>query len=443
MITVSAGTLQDFITQSPGLGTAHALTLSGTIDARDFRTIRDGIPEVIVIDLREAVIVAYTGTEGPAGNSLVSYPADAIPESAFYDLSMFRGLSFLNAFRFPPSAKIIGKSAFMQGHEIADIVFPGGLTSIGEQAFYWCNNLTEVIIPGKVTVIGASSFEHCTNLVSAEIHSGTVGVNAFKDCVILTTLTLYPAVTAIGTSAFQCRGLSSIFAYPEVPVDLTPSPGVFYEVDKSLCVLHVPVGSLAAYQSAVQWKEFFHIEEFSPPGTPMPIPLTRGWNILSSPLLLTEPDLEVVFRPLIIEGLLEKVQDEAGNVLEDTGFSEGWTNTIGDWNITEGYKVKVSGNCILPINGTPAVFPLNIPLKTGWNIISYPKQSTTDALEVVQQLIDRHSLVKVQDEEGNAIEDFGSFGGWQNNIGAFLPGKGNRIRVATPDTLTIDDSYVK
>ncbi len=117
--------------------------------------------------------------------------------------------------------------------------------------------------------------------------------------------------------------------------------------------------------------------------------------------------------------------------------------TMRDWALTEGYKVKVTGNCILPINGTPAVFPLEIPLKTGWNIISYPKQSPADAMEVVQQLIDRHSLVKVQDEEGNAIEDFGSFGGWQNNIGAFIPGKGYRLKVSTNDTLTMDDSFVK
>lgn len=64
-------------------------------------------------------------------------------------------------------------------------------------------------------------------------------------------------------------------------------------------------------------------------------------------------------------------------------------------------------------------------------------------MEVVHQLIDRHSLVKVQDEEGNAIEDFGSFGGWQNNIGAFIPGKGYRLKVSTNDTLTMDDSFVK
>ncbi len=439
-LEVTPGGLDDLIA---GMDPPEYLTIKGTIDARDFKTLRDEIPEVTVIDLSEAVIVAYTGTEGPAGNSMVNYPADAIPESAFYDLSMFRGLSFLHTFRFPPSVKTIEKVAFMQCHEIADVVFPGELTSIGEQAFYWCNKLTKMIIPGNVTVIGASSFEHCTNLVSAEIRSGAVGVNAFKDCENITTLSLYPAVTAIGTSAFQCRGLLSIFAYPGVPIDLTPSPNVFFEVDKSLCVLHVPYGSLAAYQNADQWKDFFHMEEFSPPETPMPIPLTRGWNIFSSPLLLTESDLEVLFQPLITGGLLEKVQDEAGNVLEDTGFSAGWTNTIGDWTLTEGYKVKVTGNCILPINGTPAVLPPKIPLKTGWNIVSFPKQSPAEAMEVVQQLIDRHSLVKVQDEKGNAIEDFGSFGGWQNNIGAFIPGKGYRMKVNTSDTLTIENADVK
>ncbi len=439
-LEVTPGGLADLIEESDP---PEYLTIKGTIDARDFKTIRDKIPEVTVIDLTEAVIVAYTGTEGPAGNSMVSYPAETIPESAFYDPVMFRGLSFLKTCRFPTSLKTIGKWAFMQCHEIADVIFPGGLTSIGEQAFYWCNNLTEVIIPGNVTLLGASSFEYCSNLVSAEIHSGAVGVNTFKDCANMATLTLFPAVTAIGTSAFQCKGLSSIFAYHGVPIDLTSSPGVFYEVDKSLCILYVPVGSLAAYQSADQWKDFFHTEEFSPPETPMSLPLSRGWNIFSSPLLLTEVDLQVIFHPLIAAGVLEKVQDEAGNLLEDEGSLGEWTNTIGNWTLTEGYKVKVTGNCILPINGTPVAFPLKIPLKPGWNIVSYPKQSPADALEVVQQLIDRHSLVKVQDEQGNAIEDLGSLGGWQNNIGGFIPGKGYRIKVSTTDTLTVEDANLK
>jgi hypothetical protein len=45
----------------------------------------------------------------------------------------------------------------------------------------------------------------------------------------------------------------------------------------------------------------------------------------------------------------------------------------------------------------------------------------------MQPLIDRKTLVKVQDETGKSIDDYGIFGGWTNNIGTFKPGEMQRI----------------
>ena len=75
--------------------------------------------------------------------------------------------------------------------------------------------------------------------------------------------------------------------------------------------------------------------------------------------------------------------------------------------------------------------------------MGYPQFAEANGQTVVQQLIDRGTLVKVQDELGNSIEDFGVFGGWQNNIGNFKPGKGYKIKITTNDTLTIHASYAK
>ena len=55
---------------------------------------------------------------------------------------------------------------------------------------------------------------------------------------------------------------------------------------------------------------------------------------------------------------------------------------------------------------------------------------------MIQQLIDRGTLVKVQDEKGNSIEDWGIFGGWQNNIGDFVVGEGYKIDLNTDDIET-------
>lgn len=64
-------------------------------------------------------------------------------------------------------------------------------------------------------------------------------------------------------------------------------------------------------------------------------------------------------------------------------------------------------------------------------------------MEVFGQLIDNGSLVKVQDEKGNSIENLGIFGGWQNFIGNVWAGKGYKVKVSDSDTLWIYRTYPK
>jgi hypothetical protein len=173
------------------------------------------------------------------------------------------------------------------------------------------------------------------------------------------------------------------------------------------------------------------------------IDLRTGWNIFSANCLPFNPDMKAVMQTLIDTGCLTKVQDENGNSLEDLGLFGGWTNNIGNISATEGYKIKVTRNCQLEITGSVVALPFNIPLKAGWNIIGYPRQSTANGMAVVQPLIDRKTLIKVQDELGNSIEDLGLFGGWQNNIGNFSPGEGYKLKVSTAENLFVAASYAK
>lgn len=168
-----------------------------------------------------------------------------------------------------------------------------------------------------------------------------------------------------------------------------------------------------------------------------------GWNIMSSRVIPVNKNLLDIFQPLIDNGLLKKVMDESGNSLEDWGVFGGWQNNIGEINPAKGYKVKVNGNVTHIISGSPVLLPFPVPLKTGWNIIGYPNQADFDALNVVQMLIDNSTLLKVQDEQGNSIEDWGVFGGWTNNIGKFVSGEGYKIKVNAADTLIISQNYPK
>lgn len=170
----------------------------------------------------------------------------------------------------------------------------------------------------------------------------------------------------------------------------------------------------------------------------------QGWNLFSVNNLPETTDLKRVFQPWIDKGRLVKIQDEIGNSLENLDIFGGWINSIGDLAPAEGYKIKVSSPDSLVICGKRVQYPYPVPLKQGWNIMGYPQTQAFDGMDhIVKQLIDRNTLVKVQDEKGNSIENLGIFGGWQNNIGNFIPGKGYKIKLSTADTLWIEEVYPK
>jgi PKD repeat protein len=169
----------------------------------------------------------------------------------------------------------------------------------------------------------------------------------------------------------------------------------------------------------------------------------QGWNIFSSPVQSKAKEMETIFQPLINNTSLVKIQDEGGNSMENWGIFGGWQNDIENISPMEGYKIKLSKDDNLEVCGAPVKYPFAIPLQQGWNIIGYPQSLAYDGIEVVQQLIDRGTLVKVQDEVGHSIEDWGIFGSWQNFIHDFIPGEGYAIKLSADDILWIYDSYPK
>ena len=167
------------------------------------------------------------------------------------------------------------------------------------------------------------------------------------------------------------------------------------------------------------------------------IVLSTGWNIISANVIPDNLNLKDIFQPLIDAGKLKKVMDETGKTIENFGAFGGWKNNIGNLNSAKGYKVNVTVTSTLSLEGTPVLLPFDLALATGWNIISYPSATAQDAKALVQSLIDAGKLKKVMDETGKTIENFGAYGGWKNNIGNFLPGKGYKVNVLENCTLTI------
>jgi hypothetical protein len=166
------------------------------------------------------------------------------------------------------------------------------------------------------------------------------------------------------------------------------------------------------------------------------IQFVKGNNLFSTYLIPTDANISVVMKSLCDSKLLIKMQDEVGNALSYSSTT-GWVNKIGSIQKTEGYLLSLSANCTFQVIGQQISLPLDIPLKLGWNFISFPKMTAVNAMTVIQPLIDQNKLVKVQDELGNSIENLKRYGGWKNSIGNFIPGKAYKVSVSSACVLTI------
>lgn len=164
------------------------------------------------------------------------------------------------------------------------------------------------------------------------------------------------------------------------------------------------------------------------------ISLINGWNLFS---LALNPEGSINMLDLVapIQDHLIKIVDEQGNTVEK--LLGNWKNTIGDWQSTEGYYIKMDDNINFQKNGNLLNDPFSIPLSAGWNMSSFPCFiNEQDALAALEDLIDNGYLLKVINEQGNTVEQI--LGTWENTIGNFSPGEGYYIKVAEACTLNID-----
>ena len=171
------------------------------------------------------------------------------------------------------------------------------------------------------------------------------------------------------------------------------------------------------------------------------IELEKGWNIFSTYLIPSNLNFDSILQSIAIQNKLIEVLDKNGNTY--TQNENGWTNNIGNIQISDGYKIRVDTLCSIEIRGRPVNLPYNIPLNEGWNLISFPYDVNVDAMEVVRPLINQGILEKVQDEKGESIEFWGDSFGWINGIGDFKSGEGYHVKVNTQGILPITGGYEK
>ena len=254
--------------------------------------------------------------------------------TSFDELQYFSGLTSIgdSAFRFcksltsvkiPASVTTIGKRAFQYCYSLSSIDIPNSVTTIKENAFEDCYYLHSIAIPNSVISIETNPFVGCYGLTSmvvapynskydsrngcnAIISRGTntlvagcitteipntvtsIGDSAFCRLTNLTSVVLPSSLTSIGKGAYsKCFHLESITVHATVPP--TWGTDAFEDVDVSIPV-YVPACTLADYQAAPGWSDFFtNFVEFTNETSQLSVTGygdgIGGWNLIASPLV--------------------------------------------------------------------------------------------------------------------------------------------------------------
>ena len=127
--------------------------------------------------------------------------------------------------------------------------------------------------------------------------------------------------------------------------------------------------------------------------------------------------------------------------LEISNLPTIYANMNPSWS-TDG-KFLIGATAFVELSGLAKITE-NIGLSTGWNIISaniIPEN--LNLKDIFQPLIDAGKLQKVMDETGKTIENFGTFGGWKNNIGNLNSAKGYKVKILEASSLSVDGTSIK
>lgn len=148
-----------------------------------------------------------------------------------------------------------------------DYVYLGGKisyntsSSYGYSPFYRNTTLRSVVITDEEDTLYDNEFYGCTNLQEVKLGDGVkqIGNWAFSGCAKLNSFTFGSGLESIGKEAFSdCTSLTKLVSEALVPP--TCGSQALEDINKWDCTLYVPAASIADYQSADQWKDFFFVE---------------------------------------------------------------------------------------------------------------------------------------------------------------------------------------
>lgn len=198
------------------------LKISGKIDAADFYFMRDSMPVLQAINLKESTVCTFTKASA-FNNGIVTTASwennnDAATNANYMDFVAYKN----SLYYYTGSENEVPASALKGKKTLTQIVFPETITKISS-AFWDCVNLSgTLVIPNNVKEIEGAAFRNCSNITSVVFPQTIVkiGNEAFGYCSSISGILCLPnSITHIGNEAFiKCSGISGTL---ELPSNLT------------------------------------------------------------------------------------------------------------------------------------------------------------------------------------------------------------------------------
>jgi len=239
---------------------------------------------------------------------------------------IFSDCTSLESVVIPSGVKIIGKLAFGGCSSLSSISLPETMVEIGNQAFYACSSLTQLYIPQNVVSIKTEEYSPllngCNSLTSIIVDEDNPVYDSRNNCNAIietasnkiiagcTKTTIPEGITTIGSYAFYClQNLTSV----SLPQSLNRiEGGAFHTLGLKEIIIPENVTFIGSYsfcnckqlKSVKSYiKEPFEIPEkafygsttdatlYVPKGTVDKYKATKGWNVFSSIIENTEPQM--------------------------------------------------------------------------------------------------------------------------------------------------------
>lgn len=256
------------------------LEVEGTINGYDIFAMRNKMPNLHVLDLTNADIVAnpfnYYESYHTGDNMMNGY--EFYNQTKLTEVNLPKSVKNVGYYSFRV-CKSLGKVTMYEGLDkidgyafeytnLKDVIIPEGVTSIGSGAFASCGNMKNVQFPSTLKTIGLSAFGSCSSLTSLELPDGLQRIegSAFSSCSGINEVVIPGATTYIGDYAFSgCSALKTVKSKLVDPFTIGQNTFSTW----STTTLYVPMtedwnATYNRYYWDTQWGQFAHIEGWNP-----------------------------------------------------------------------------------------------------------------------------------------------------------------------------------